>query len=272
MKSSFLSSFAVLALAANAHAAAYSTDFNGFSLGAAVAGQDGWAINAPNINDLSFVSLMGTNAASLGLRAPGFVPATATVGLTHAYGDPFVNAGNTGTSVNFDFLISDSTNTYTNRDIFGVALTGAGDGNLFTVVFTPAAQSGTPESPPDMQWNLSYAVGPYTPGDPTISLTTGVLEGSIYQFDLSFTPQNLTTTDFKLVVSSGASSHTRTGGFTIAPNTVIENFGLTWTPSVDGDAGSNFITIDTLEVVPEPSAAALLGLAGLGLAFRRRRA
>jgi hypothetical protein len=277
MKLSLLCSFSVLALAANVHAAAFTTNFNSFNSRSSPAGQGGWTINDPD-PDMALWTTMDVLSPALGGASDVFVPSVSTVGLTHAYGDPFVNAGNMGTSINFDFMIMDSVDLFPKRDIFGIALTNAG-GNLFTLVFTPWSsanpdgQSPTPESDV-VQWNLSYSEDPaYIPGvSTTVSLTEGVTEESQFSVDLRFTPHDAVSTDFTLDLGWGP-AWIRTGTLAIAPGTVIDDFSLTWTPTFGiADAGSNFFIIDNLAVVPEPSAAALLGLAGLGLAFRRRRA
>ena len=50
----------------------------------------------------------------------------------------------------------------------------------------------------------------------------------------------------------------------------LTSFAVTWDST--GGAGGNSITVDNVSLVPEPSSALLLGLAGLGFISRRRRA
>ena len=66
----------------------------------------------------------------------------------------------------------------------------------------------------------------------------------------------------------------------LATGTTSDDFGtigVDWvlTSGTNTDPGSNYIVVNQLQVVPEPSTYALLGMAALGLAFfvvRRRRA
>lgn len=262
MKASFFGYVAAICFAASAHATIYQTDFNNVLTfpGPDVAGSDGWVINDATPN-LSFLPLWnGSQAAALG----GFfdAPAVSPVALTHSYGEAFGH-----TQMSFLFTINDSSASFPNRDAFGISLAN-GANNLFTVFFTPAAQVADPTLPPDAVWNLTYATG----NDAPTSLTQGVLEGGTYSFSLIFTP-NGASTDFNLTVV-GANSENRTGTVAVAPATVATDFGLNWIPNIAG-AGDNFFIIDNLAVVPEASTSAavvLVGLAGLGVLARRKRA
>ena len=106
----------------------------------------------------------------------------------------------------------------------------------------------------------------------TISLTQAVLEGGAYGFDLSFSP-NGSEIDFNLTTTSGLNTQNRSGTIAIDPITRITDMGLVWN-LYDNDptsAGTNYIVIDNLVAVPEPSSALLACLAGLAMVARRRR-
>lgn len=259
MKYSLVICISAIVFVANAQGATYVTNFNSFDDQLDVAGQDGWIADDPTWGN-SFIVIAGTKAAALG----GYYgdPVTATVGLTHSYGEDL-----RFTSMSFNFVIVDSTNDDSVRDTFGVTLRD-GPNNLFTVFFSPQVQSLTPDLGPDARWNLSYKAG----SGATVSAPEYVLEGGYYSLDLQFTP-NGPTTDFNLALS-GSNTVVWNGNMAVDPATVATDFGLTWKPT-DGaaNAGSNYFVVDNLSVVPEPSAAllALLG-ASAGLVRRRRRA
>ncbi len=270
MKHSLVICISALAFVANVQGASYVTDFNSFDDQLDVAGQDGWVINDPTLGNSFIVIVDDTvtpinKAAALGggLSAN---PAAATVALTHPYGEWLG-----GTLMGFDFAFIDSTNADTRRDTFGVTLRGSGGSNLFTVFFSPDAQSSTPEElSPDAKWNLSYGVGSETPGAGAHSLTQGVLENGYYSFYLQFTP-NGSTTDFELKVSGGT-TEVRTGNIAIDPTTVATDFGLTWTPTNLAAPGDNYLVVDNFSVVPEASSSLLcIILATLVTTHHRRR-
>ena len=259
MKLSLVIAFSAVVLVANARGASYVSNFDSFDDQLDVAGNDGWGINDPS-EGLSFiVSLNGTNAAALGGYYANPAPTTQTVGLTHSYLEELGV-----TSMSFDFLLIDQTNTASFRDTFGVTLrNGASD--LFTVSFAPVPLV-PPES--DHKWGLSYSVG----NGPTVSLTMAVFEAGLYSLNLQFTPHG-STTDFNLSVGGG-NTVVRTGNIAIDPTTVATDFGLTWTPTGGaGNGSNNYFVRDNLAVerIPEVSSSLLLCLAGLGAVFRRRR-
>jgi hypothetical protein len=257
MKSRLIPIFALLGVAANLNAASYSTNFNSYS-GPEIAGTDGWGINDATVGLSFLVNWNGSKAAALG----GLVdsPSASTVGLNHAYTDTFGN-----TSVAFNFTIVDSSDTYPDRDTFAVSLYN-GSGNLFKILFTPNSQTGTPDSDPNAQWNLSYVAG----AGPTVSLTQGVLEGGTYSLSLLLSP-NGSSTNFNLTVSGGTTAN-RTGTIAVNPSSATTNFGVLWTPtSGPSNAGSNYFLFDNLAVVPEVSSSLLFCFTGLGLVARRKR-
>ena len=254
---------AVAGLCANAHSAVYSTSFSNLNNGDNVAGQDGWVINDdPNLSTVGpLITNDPTNYGGIGYGGPGYEPATATVDLSHAYGEPIVNAENVGTRASFNFIMSTSFDGSPAplQDTFGISLT-SGAANVFSVRFTPSIDS-TPTSPNYLgpAWAISYTVGS---GTPLSYQSAGVIPDSATSFNLSFTPGH-----FNLAIGNLS-----LGGLTTLPSsTIIDSFHLLWTPTTLGSSGPNALMISNLTLVPEPSTSLLLCLTGLGLAARRRR-
>ena len=255
---------AVAGLCVNAHSAVYSTSFSNLNNGDNVAGQDGWVINDdPNLSTVGpLITNDPTNYGGIGYGGPGYEPATATVDLSHAYGEPIVNGENVGTLASFNFVMSTSFDGSPAplQDTFGISLT-SGAANVFSVFFTPSTDT-TPSSPTfgGPAWAISYTVGS---GTPRSYFAAGVLPDTPTSFNLSFTPGH-----FNLAIGNLS-----LGGVTTLPSsTIIDNFHLLWTPATAGNAGPNALMITNLTLVPESSTSLLLCLTGLGLAARRRRA
>lgn len=259
MKSKTLCFLVAVACSINAYSATYSTDFNAFTAGLDVAGQDGWTINdTASVSDVIGWTLNGTttNAAGLGFAATGYMPTLPTIDLSHSFVEPILNAQNGGVAASFDMAIFGSSDpTHPARDTFGFSLTSTGT-NVFSVVFTPSIVV------PDA-WAISYTVG----ADPSVNAHLGVVQDTAQSFHLSFTP-GVGTTNYSLQIGDG----NWTGTTSLAPSTVIDKFSMVWQPT-DGpaNAGSNGLAIDNLVLVPETSASLMLSLGGIGLACRRRR-
>lgn len=277
MKPASLCFFTVLAFTASAQAASYATDFQDFPLGD-INGRKDWSVDDPR-TDIANVIQWGPSgtqnkAASIGFgykdEFDNFMPTYSTVNLTHAYGGQFVSNDNVGTSVNLNFGIEDSGTAFPNRDTFGISLTTTGGANLFKVTFTPTTQVADPSvSPPLGVWAVTYTVGGGSPS----TTGWGVQEGDSNSFVLNFTAAGATT-NFSLTIND----HNWTGDALISPTAVIDNFNATWKPFKDptvpgnaDQAGSNALIFDNLSVVPEPSSALLICLAGLGFVARRKR-
>lgn len=271
----FSSLIAGAIVVSSAHAASYSTNFSFYENGTTpypasgnVAGNDGWTINGSSIDETSGVSFIvatwisGKAIGVGGLSAP---PATPTVGLMHDAGVLFGSS-----SVSFEFAMVDTGNDNPFRDTFGISLTNASNtGNLFSILFVPVDDSpADPDADDNGRWNLFYQVGATTPQPTGLSIFEGT---NPYSFDLGFTA-NGANTNFVLGIGSELNSlQTEPIEVAVNPNTSTGKFGVTWTPSDYPNAGEGYLLVDNLSVVPEPSSAVLLGLAGFGLLSRRKR-
>ena len=259
---------AVAGLSVNAYSAIYSTDFSALVNGDNIAGQDGWVLNDPSPMSTVVPAVVGgvsVNYGGIGFADATipYLPTLTTVDLSHAYGEPMVNAGNGGSSASLNFIMRTSIDGSAPplQDTFGISLT-SGASNVFSVGFTPGFDTN-PLSPTftDPAWAISYTVGS---GTPQSFASSGVLRDSATSFNLSFTPGH-----FNLEIGG-----LNIGGATTLPSsTVIDTFHLLWTPTGGPDsAGPNALLISGLTLVPEVSTSLLLCLTGLGFAARRRRA
>jgi hypothetical protein len=284
MKPNFPTILLVLPLAAGWSSAATVIDFESYGVpGSDVAGQGAppllWTINDAN-DQYSQVANSNVNPTdtfnvskvlNLGDASAVETPPTGPdVTLSYPLG------GSIGaTSLVFDFAISDSVNgPFPNRDRFLVSF-----GNVFSVYFVPVdADPGTPgyQNPVSpgsslAQWNLFYQIG----AAPTVPLNLGVLELSQYRFNLGFSENGLdpSKTDFLLSITSAVPNTLSDGatGIDLDPSDAYGSLNVGWLKMEGNDYGSNSILIDNIIFVPEPSSVLLAGVAGLGLALRRRR-
>jgi hypothetical protein len=264
MKLSHISSCILLLLSASLHGAIYSSSFTGLGSND-VAGFEGWTINDPEPT-LSFGTTFGPVNEAAGLGGYNVSPNEATVGLSHGYGETFGY-----TVASFTFAITDSTNLFPGRDKFSFSFSD-GATNLFSVLFTPTVPGETnPDGDLNAAWTLSYSTG----AGASVPLNISVAESGAYVMSFSFSP-NGGSTDFSLGVGAlggdPLDTLVRTGTLTgLNPLTASSDFALGFIPSA-GSGGDNYIAIDDISVVPEPSSALLLGVVGLGLVSRRRRA
>lgn len=243
MKTSSLIHLASVAFVASLRGAGYETTFDSFANPGEVAGNDQWTINEPTPN-VSFIatwnaSTPSSNAAALGGLFD--VPTVATVELKHPFGSTLGQ-----TSVSFVFTIVDSTDDFPDRDTFEIRLAN-GNKNVFSLTFTPNAQTANPKADTSAQSNLSYVAGE----KPPVSLSIGVLEGGTYALDLSFTP-NGASTDFTLKLTHGT-SETQSGTVTLDPSSAVTDFGLVWKPTKGpANSGDNYFLMDNLRLVSRP--------------------
>ena len=273
MKLTYLSTLLSGVLVANAGASAVITNFDDFATGA-IGGQFGWYTSG--LPDTSFITAFnttangvidGTNAANIG--GPSEAATAPTVGFYHSYGEELGR-----TSVNFEFAVTDSTvDPFAPliRDTFAYTLYD-GANSLFSISFVP--QNTDPTAELDGRWNLFYTVG----AGPAQSLAMYVFAGGLYSFDLDFSPNGAGTAFNFTVAPVGTpppldpGSLTRNGTFATPNTTVADNFGFEWKASdLPGGGGNNTLTANNLTVVPEPSSALLLGIAGLAFVSNRRR-
>lgn len=273
MKKIPFSSFLVASLATSSVANAFVTNFDSYSTGALV-GQNGWsgspgattgpATGRARVVDGYAVSADNSRAIFLG-RAPAS-PATitdSTVTVGNSYGGFFE-----GTRATFDFRLIDQVGTDSAVDVFGFNVSSGS--TTISIYFAPTpTPSGQPAG---AYWEVGYSLtglAGYTPFPEQINL----VESAVWNFDLSIVANAVDPTKSNVAVTiTGAGS--ATGNLVAAdidPEEVASNFYLSWNKT-GVEYSANYIAIDNLSVVPEPSAALLLGLGGLGLAIRRRRA
>lgn len=266
MKSSYFSPLLLVALAANASAAIYVSDFNNLTYvpSQQIGGQDGWSINNPSVPFLSYTvgwdngtGAGVTTAAALGGRFA--IPTENTIGLNHGYGEELGR-----TTAIFDFAFVDSNaGTGSLRDAFSFSAYN-GATNIFSVVFTPAQVN--PTVTPLGVWNLSYNVNGVPAGD----LFLSVEELATYQFYLDFKKHGLQTNVVVGLGNPGGALLERFRTVDLDSSQTITSFGFNWITGVPG-GGDNYLIFDNLSVVPEPSSALLVGLAGLAFVTGRRR-
>ena len=242
-----------------AASAAFTTTFDGLTAPGQVAGQDGWTINEATPDNSFVVAGSGANKyAALGGLLTDPATAMAGINLVHSAGSQ-VAAGSTfsvsyalvnrSTVAGFNFAATDP------DDWFGFTL---GDGA-------------------DV---LSISFRPTSPVNESIR--------QVFNNGVGVTPNGITTSDYAnplfstLTVSftnvDGALNYTgSTGGGSINFNGSIPGKGATTftTVGIDWDlkntpSGQNFILVDNLSLVPEPSAS-LMGLLSIGLLAARRR-
>lgn len=265
-------------------------DFESYgAAGSNVVGQGGTPPNVWSINDATdqYSQIANSNAnptdpftvsKALNLGDASAVT-TAPTGPNVTMSYP--SGGTVGaTSLMFDFVIVDSlTGSFPNRDRFSISFSN-GLTNVFAVYFVPRdtdlvtpgyQNSATPGSGTPAQWDLHYQIG----NSATVPLNLGVLELSQYRFDLQFQPNaNPSLSNFDLSITSAIPNSLSDDrvDLSLDPNTTFSHLNVGWLKMDGNPYGSNSIVIDNINLVPEPSSALLLGLAGLGFVTRRKRA
>ncbi len=258
-------------MATSSHAATYSSDFENPPYppsGSDFNGVDGWF----TINALSGVAFIATttstnpniadsNAGAIG----GVFNVPATTGTAFVKQNYAVPIG--FVSYSLDISLIDSDRDFPIRDNFGITLSSGSD-NLFTLHFTP--QDPFPADPvaeTNALWDLSYSVGV----GPTIDLNLAVFERGFNSLLFEFSP-NANGTQTNLFFMAGSDNVvTRDVVLNLDPAATTSDFGFSWTPTNSAEPGNNYLTFDNINIVPEPSSALLLGLAGLAFVGRRKR-
>lgn len=254
-------------VALSSASSSYVQNFDAYTTvpGSDVNGQDGWTIN--NTSDqYSFVypTLPGYgNGINLGdASAVTMTPSvSSTVTLSHPY------AGQMGgITLAFDFAIIDSyAPGFYNRDSFEVSLT-SGATTLLGIMFSPVVATPGDPSLDVGAWNVNY-ISAYGSG----TLNLQYFKNNDYLFLLECVP-NGANTDFTLTLTGGnALSDTKTLSG-LDPASLTDQFNINWANVPGNDFGSNYIALDNLNIVPEPTSSLLLCLAGMGLVSRRKRA
>lgn len=264
MKKPFSVLFCSFALSSLGHAATYASNFENLTVGD-LPGQDGWSIiGAPTSDSPGQVAM--PVGGSNNVVAFGYYDLNSGVNsayLSHSYGESLVGTSNGYTQFLVSVGISDSNNAYPNRDSFAFTFRDDQNQNLFSINFTPQAESGTPESTTrvdDVSWS-NYVTG-------RSSVIGTLTEGTSTTIDLKFEKFGLNDVKFTLK-SEGV--QVATGNLLNLAGSTIASFGAT-VNSVDPDGlmGSNQLIFDNISLVPEPSAA-LLSLLGASLTLLRRR-
>jgi hypothetical protein len=273
---------ASLMVALPASAAIYTADFSGLADGATLNGHLGWSVSPPLGADVPDVlaygaAVNGDRGFQLGTALDAPADSTIVANRAGISGIAFVSTGAQPTVFSTNFALVDSTGVApfgTHRVSYNISLYG-GSTELFTVSFSP--NNNTPAGMDDA-WGVSFAssqpisysglpylVGEYddfgTPGD--VSDDVG-----IHNLTATFTQGVGSAVNFSVTIA-GATSNTWTGtiqNLALAPLNTVQ---VGSTRTVDG-WGDGVIAIQGLSIVPEPSSALLVGLAGLGLLRRRR--
>lgn len=262
-------------------AASYFSDFDSIPGNASLSGADGWVTNDPyvpagNFGQTDYVGIISgysqtltDNWALLG-GATGFTPGQSTVYLWR----PVDLTGASGASFTVGSMaVISSALPRLSADTFGWTFRDSSDNTLFSLRFDPETDgplgdlnirmynsSGTEFlAAGSGDWDIYY--------NSIYSLNVSVSSSGLV--DVSFTDANSITTQAITGAATGINPASISG---VAATWVLDSPG----PGVDGTPqtgfGSNSLVFDNYGLVPEPSSTLLLGVAGLGLALRRRRA
>ena len=288
---------AFVLIAPMAIGATYFNDFEGAVDDSDLASAPGWTVNDPSDQYSAFVPNTPldidnptTTSKALNIGDASLTTLSPTGSLV-SYSRPAV--GMVGaTAVAFDFLLDDSYEPgFEDRDTFGFSFSN-GLGNMIAIEFVPA-QATSPDVSivGDASWGVFYRLGNGgrqalqmnqvgVPGGPSRS----IVEARRHDLAMTLTPNtsNLSLTNLVLTIRNISPTDPSNSGFaTIVGSTTLNlnsvsdtgSFQLNWAKS-DGNSsfGSNSLWVDNLSVVPEPSAALLSCIAGIGLVLRRRRA
>jgi hypothetical protein len=169
--------------------------------------------------------------------------------------------------VSFDLgILDDSSDQFTGRDGFSVALTAANGDQAATVGFTPTVGNND-------TWDVSVGVN----GQASTATAYVVAANAGYKFYINSKDG---TTDFSIGTSGGSVSESEILGSIFSPfydgfrtslNSVT-GIAFTHDPLADPGTSANAITFDNISVqVPEPSSSLLMVLSAGLIAIRRRR-
>ena len=216
----------------------------------------------------------GNNTVLFGGYAPtSILPNSSSPSIYRSF-TPFVTNASGVAIFSVDFaIIASSPSSFTNRDTFGFSLlAGGGVSSIADFTLIPTTNTGIL----NVQWNSESPVA-------------GIVYGSIYRITATLQNTNISAMLYGLatqtnvsgvvtnyIVNSSASimdSGLISGGMTAED---FDTVSLNWDLSSGNPAapGSNYMMVNTVSVIPEPSTVAMLclGLAVAGVrAFRWRR-
>lgn len=204
--------------------------------------------------------------------ASDYFPGTNAVTLTRQFTP--IAVGPTGT-VSFYAewsLIGSLNGSYPSLDTFSFDLRNAANtASLLTLQFTPGI---------NIQPN-SYTLEALAADSPTQTLTDLSYQ-SLFQMqvDMTGSTYDVTLTQINSIDRTNIATYVLATGASLASGTTAESFGtvaIDWdlTSGDPADPGSNYIIVNEVSVVPEPTTYALLGMSAAALALvaaRRRRA
>lgn len=251
-------------------ATTYLSDFSSLAAGAPLDGVDGWTQSEPNFEDEDFVyprafgATIGTGpAAAVGGYYDTFEPDSPPF-----YASRTVERLANGTTMTMNLAIVDSDSFGEDRNTFTVGLHGP-SGNVFSLVFSPAAQSADPGGDTDAVWNVSWSSGSFVSVSEMAILETQLygLEVNLFSvgadlgFEFSLSALNTVTRSGTIAGLAGADITELQVGFSTGE--ITEGLG--------SSLGSNFIAFNDVAVVPEPSVFLMSCVSLVGWMARRRR-
>lgn len=232
------------------------------SVGDDMSGKGGWVVSngtpatmsdGPVVIVDSYIWDGSTRSASVG----GIEPTNAALTtLSHSLNNVYLGGTvSNPSSFKFETAYTESDANFPNRNNFSFVLT-ASSGNLLTIDLAPA---GTGQY--SATWSSDFASG---------ALFGLLTKNTSTQFQLD-TWWNGSAMAYSFTNAlNGVSSGTFSSG--VGQSDTLTSFAVNWDSTTGGGFGNNYITVDNVSLVPEPSSSLLICLAGLGFISRRRRA
>lgn len=266
MKSFLLSPVLIIALAGVAHSAGYV-----MNLGAAAPGDqlvpipdsigvDGWTQSEANNAADQPKAFIATVNTSTGIAVGAYYDDFAN---NPFYANREVSLALDGSSLSLTVGLLDSTDLFPERNDFSIGLLDSGGNNLATINFF----ANTTTYDPNIigSWNVSIN------GNTAFA---AVQDNSSYDILISFAA-NGTNIDYDVSLTDYQATPnvvTDDGTLTGAATETISNLRLGVDLGLSAAFGDNFMGVTNVSLIPEPSTTLLVGLAGIGLALRRKRA
>ena len=181
-------------------------------------------------------------------------PALSDVRLSHPVSLPLVQ-----TSLGADFAIVPSTLSFPGRDSFGWSFYNGSGSNLLTITLEPDISN-------PVLFNVTWSTG----AGGVSSTGLGVEYNGPYSFHVEFSNGGGADAAFTATLI-GSNSVSFNGTLPGLANETMASFGENWRKGT-GAAGDNYMLIDNVFVVPEPSASLVLaGALAMPLLVRRRK-